>query len=176
MPVAIELSPEEQKLYRRSHCWGAAIKAGLLAGFIVLLFPAGNPWTSLSFQNGGHIMGRSVTVDESVTMLSGTALAVYTAHLTVSVLYAMILLAAVYRLRTWRAIFAGIGGALVLYALNFAVYRAFAPELTGPFGREFNVAIAHLLFGGICAGAIRGFLRPPQHRDETQPNPGPQYR
>jgi hypothetical protein len=83
------------------------------------------------------------------------------------------LLTAVYRLRAGKAILAGVIGGAVLYGINFIVFKAAAPQFTGAY--EFNVALAHVLFGGIAAGCIRGFLRPPQKLDSTQPNPGPRY-
>lgn len=170
MPVAVELSQSEQKDYQRSHRWGAAIKAGLIAGLILLLFPSGNPWTSFSQPSAAHIMGRPVSADPTVTLLSASAIPAHTAHLAVSVVYALVILAVVYRLRSWRAILAGIITALVLYGINFAAFRMFAPEFTGPY--EFNVVLAHVLFGGITAGVIRGLLRPPVGLDHNQPNPG----
>jgi hypothetical protein len=115
-------------------------------------------------------MGRPISSDPSITVLSAAAIPAHTAHLAVSIVYALIILAVVYRLRTWRAILAGVLTAIVLYGVNFAAFRAFAPEFTGH--DEFNVVMAHLLFGGIAAGVIRGFLRPPMTLDETQPNPG----
>jgi hypothetical protein len=171
MPVAIELSAEEQERYRRTHWAGAALKAGLLAGAIVWLFPAGNPWTSYMFPV--HVMGRPITSDASMHMLSIASIPGHVAHFAVSVLYAFVLLGLIYRLRSWKAIVAGMVGGAVLYAIQFGVFRAFAPQFTGSF--ELNVILAHLLFGGIAAGAMRGFLRAPQKLDISQPNPGPQY-
>jgi hypothetical protein len=170
MPVAIELSGRAKEEFYRAHRFGAAIKAGLLAGAILLLFPSGNPWTAFARPSAAHIMGRPISSDPSITVLSAAAIPAHTAHLAVSIVYALIILAVVYRLRTWRALLAGILTALVLYGINFAAFRAFAPEFTGH--DEFNVVMAHLLFGGIAAGVIRGFLRPPMTLDETQPNPG----
>jgi hypothetical protein len=170
MPVAVELSQAEQKEFQRSHRWGAAIKAGLVAGLILLLFPSGNPWTSFSRPSAAHIMGRPVSSDPTVTLLSASAIPAHTAHLAVSVVYGLIILAVVYRLRSGRAILAGIVTALVLYGVNFAAFRMFAPEFTGR--HEINVVIAHVLFGGIAAGVIRGMLRPPMGLDHSQPNPG----
>jgi hypothetical protein len=171
MPVAIELSPREQEQYHRAHRFGAAIKAGLIAGAILLLFPSGNPWTSFSHPSAAHLMGRPVSSDPAVTFLSAEAIPAHTAHLAVSVIYALIILAVVYRMRTWRAILGGIITSLVLYGINFAAFRIFAPEFTG--AHEFNVLVAHVLFGGIAAGVIRGLLRPPMRLDNSQPNPGP---
>jgi hypothetical protein len=173
MPVAVELSRAEQEEYQRGHRWSAAIKAGLIAGVILLLFPSGNPWTSFSQPSAAHIMGRPISSDSSITLMSAAAIPAHTAHLAVSVVYALIILAVVYRLRTWRAIFGGIVTALVLYGINFLTFRMFAPEFTGRY--EFNVALAHILFGGIVAGVIRGLLRPPMGLDESQPNPGPRF-
>ncbi len=170
MPVAIELSGSEKEQYYHAQRFGAAIKAGLLAGAILLLFPSGNPWTSFARPSAAQIMGRPVSSDPTITMLSAAAIPAHTAHLAVSIVYALIILAVVYRLRSWRAIVAGIVTALGLYAINFAVFRSFTPEFTGQ--EEFSVLLAHILFGGIAAGAIRGFLRPPMRLDETQPNPG----
>jgi hypothetical protein len=173
MPVAIDLSPEEQERYRHAHRWGAALKAGLIAGAIVWFFPGGNPWTSFMRPSGGHIMGRPITGDQSITMFSVQALPAHAAHFIVALLCAFIILAVVFKLRAGKAILAGIVTGLVLYGINFAVFKAVAPQFTGAY--EFNVALAHLLFGGIAAGVIRGFLRPPQKLDTSQPNPGPNY-
>ena len=174
MPAAVELNPEQQERYRRTHRWSAAVKAGLLAGLIVLFVPSGNPWTAFARPSSAHIMGRSVTADQSITLFSAEAIPVYVAHLAASVLYACLLLLVVYRLHTWKALLAGVIGGLVFYAINFVVFRLFAPGLTGGTA-EVNVAIAHVLFGGIAAGVIRGFLRPPQRLDASQPNPGARY-
>src|SRR5688572_3067004 len=92
MPVATELSPAAKEDYYRAHRWGAAIKAGLLAGALLLLFPSGNPWTAFSRPSAAHIMGRPISSDPSVTILSAAALPAHTAHLAVSVVYALILL------------------------------------------------------------------------------------
>jgi hypothetical protein len=173
MPVAVELSSQEQETYRKSHRWGAAIKAALIAGAIIWMFPAGNPWTSFARPSGAHIMGRTVSMDQSITQLSIEALPAHVGHFAVAIVYALIILGVIYRLRSWQAILAGIAVSLVLYGINFAAFRMFAPQFTGPW--EFNVALAHVLFGGITAGVIRGLLRPPMRLDESQPNPGPHY-
>ena len=174
MPVAIDLSPEEQAHFRRSHRWGAAIKSGLIAGAIVWLFPAGNPWTSFMRPSGAYIMGRPVSADQSITMMSVQAIPAHIAHFVVSILFAMIVLAVVWKLRAGKALVAGALTGLVLYGINFAVFRMVAPQFTGAY--ELNVALAHVLFGGIAAGCIRGFLRPPQTLDMDKPNPGPVYK
>jgi uncharacterized membrane protein YagU involved in acid resistance len=169
MPIASELSPAAKEEYYRAHRWGAAIRAGLLAGALLLLFPSGNPWTAFARPSAAHIMGRPISSDPSITILSAAAIPAHTAHLTVSVVYALILLIVVHHMRSWRAILAGILTSLLLYGVSFATFRAFAPEFTGEY--EINVLIAHLLFGGVAAGAIRGFLRPPMLLDQTRPNP-----
>lgn len=173
MPVAIDLSPEEQEQYRRSHRWGAAVKAGLIGGAVVWLWPGGNPWTAFMLPSGANIMGRPVMAEQSITMFSVQAIPAHIAHFVVSILFAFILLAVVYRLRAGKAILAGILAGLVLYAINYAVFRAVAPQFTGSY--EVNVFLAHILFAGITTGVIRGFLRPPQRLDETKPNPGADY-
>jgi hypothetical protein len=173
MPVAIDLSPEQQEQYRRSHRWGAALKAGLIASAVIWLFPSGNPWTAFMSPSGAYIMGRPVSADQSITMFSIQAIPAHIGHFVTGILYALILLALVFRLRAGKAILAGVIGGAVLYAINFAVFKMAAPQFTGPY--EFNVALAHILFGGIAAACIRGFLRPPQQLDPSQPNSGPRY-
>jgi len=174
MPVAIDLSPEHQERFRRSHRFGAAIKAGLIAGAIVWLFPSGNPWTAFARPSGAYIMGRPVSAEQSITMMSAQAIPAHIAHFVVSILFAMIVLAVVWKLRAGKALLAGALTGLVLYGINFVVFRFVAPQFTGAY--EFDVALAHILFGGLAAGCIRGFLRPPQQLDMNKPNPGPVYR
>jgi hypothetical protein len=173
MPVAIELSEQEQERYRRSHRLGAAVKAGLIAAAVVWFWPAGNPWTSYMMPSGAFIMGRPISAEPSVTMFSLQAMPAHAAHFVVGILYALIILAVVFRLRAGKAIVAGVLASAALYGINYFVFRMAAPQFTGAY--EFNVALAHVLFGGIAAGCIRGFLRPPQRLDPDQPNAGPRY-
>jgi hypothetical protein len=173
MPVAIELNAAEQERYRRSHRISAAVKAALIAAAILWIFPSGQPWTSYNSPSGAYIMGRPVAMDQSITMLSVQALPAHLGHFGVAILYSLIILAVVYRLRTWRALLAGVVTGLVLYGVNYLAFRMIAPQFTGPW--EFNVGLAHALFGGLAAGMIRGFLRPPVRVDPDQPNPGPKY-
>lgn len=169
----IEPSKQEQAEYRHKHRFSATLKGALLGGAIVWLFPAGNPWTSFFSPSGALVMGRPVSADPSITVLSLGALPAHLAHFAVSILFGFILLAVVYRLRSWKAIAAGAVVGAVLYGINYAVFRMFAPQFTGVY--EFNVALAHILFGGIAAGAIRGFLGAPQKVDPNEPNSGPVY-
>ena len=173
MPAAIQLTSEEQSKFQRSHRWGASIKAALIAAAVIWLFPAGNPWTSFARPSGTHIMGRPVSSDQSITLLSIEAVPAHIAHFAVAIVYGLIIGLVVYRLRSWRAIVMGIVVSLALYAVNFAAFRMFAPQFTGAY--EFNVIVAHVLFGGITAGVMRGFLRPPMRVDASVPNPGPHY-
>jgi hypothetical protein len=172
MPVAIELSAEEKERFRRSHRWTAAIKASLIAGALVWIFPSGNPWTAFTRPSGAYIMGRPVTADESVTQFTAAAVPAHLAHFAVAVIYGFILLAVVYRLRSWRAFLAGGVTGLILYAINLAAFKLSAPQFTG--AQEFNVAFAHFIFALVATGAIRGFLAPPKRLDKSQPNDGPQ--
>ena len=45
---------------------------------------------------------------------------------------------AIYRLRTWTGVAAGVGVALVLYGLNFAIFRGLGLEQQSPEGRTFR--------------------------------------
>lgn len=148
------------------------MKAALIAAAVIWLFPAGNPWTS--FASGTHIMGRPVNADQSITLFSIEAVPAHIAHFAVAIIYGLIIGLVVYQLRSWRAILSGIAVSLVLYGVNFAAFQMFAPQFTGG-AYELNVFLAHVLFGGITAGVMRGFLRPPMRVDESAPNPGPHY-
>jgi hypothetical protein len=174
MAVAVELSREEQERYQRSHRWGAILGAALIAGGIIWLWPSGNPWTSFARPSGAFIMGRPVSFEENTTLFSLEAMPAHLAHFGVAILYAAILLFAVFRLHSWRALLVGVLVGIGLYFVNLLAFWAFAPQFV--VGRwEINVIIAHVLFGGIAAGVIRGFLRPPMRLDESKPNPGPKY-
>lgn len=173
MPAVIPLNPMEQQEYQRNHRWGAAIKAALIAAAILWIWPSGNPWTSYSQPSAAHVMGRPVSANPEATLLSLEALPAHLAHFAVAVVYGLIILPVIYRLRSWRALAAGIAVALVLYGINFAIFFFVAPQFTGK--QEINVVLAHVLFGGIAAGVMRGFLRPPMRVDDAAPNPGPRY-
>jgi hypothetical protein len=170
MPVAIELSPEEQQHYRKTHWRGAAVKGGLLAGAIVWLFPSGNPWTSFARPSLAHVMGRSISDNAEAAFFTPTVFLATAGHFAVSILLALVIALVVIRLRSWKAILTGALCGLAFYGVNFLLYSQFLPRWRGEY--ELNVALAHLLFGALAAGAIRGFLRPPQKLDMTQPNPG----
>jgi hypothetical protein len=173
MPVSIELNEAEKEQYQRSHRISATLKAGLLAGAIVWLFPGGNPWTSFLGPVAPRVMGRPISADQSITFFSLAGISGHVAHFAASIACAFVLLAIVYRLHSWKAVVAGMIGGLALYGINFGIVRLFVPQLAGAY--EFNVALAHVLFGAVAAGAIRGFLRPPQKLDPTKSNPGPVY-
>jgi hypothetical protein len=173
MPAAIPLSPAEQERFRRSHRWIAVLQASLLAAAILWLFPSGNPWTAFAGPSATQVMGRPVSNNPAATILSLEALPAHLLHFAVAVAYGFAILPLAYRLRSWRAIFGGMAAGFALYAINFALFRALAPQFTGE--QELNVVLAHVLFGGIAGGAMRGFLRPPQGVDENAPNPGPRY-
>src|SRR5436190_9708263 len=108
MPVAVELSAEEQERFRRSHRWSATLKASLLAAAIVWLFPSGNPWTSFARPSAAQIMGRPVSANQSAIMFSWEALPAHFGHFAAGIVYGFVILAVVYRLRSWRALVAGV--------------------------------------------------------------------
>ena len=117
-------------------------------------------------------MGRPISL-EPLALLSWETVPAHLAHFAYALVCGFIILGVVYRLRSWRAILAGVITALVIYGINFAAFHFAAPQFTGRY--EFNVIVAHVLFGGVTAGVIRGFLRAPMRVDETQPNPGARY-
>jgi hypothetical protein len=124
--------------------WNAAVLAGLAVGAWFLFFPRGIPWTSLT-PFSSVVMGRPLPETPALT----SALL----HVVISVCYALVIAAVVYKLRPELAIVAGAAAGGALYLLNWLVVNLF---LDGWSGREFPVLITHLFFGAFAAGAYRG--------------------
>jgi hypothetical protein len=130
--------------------WGAAVGAGLVAGFILLVVPRGSPWSSLTFFSP-VIMGRAMPAGLGLPL--GL---IYLIHIAVSIIYGLLISRVVASLRQERAILTGGLAGLVLYVINFGVFSAVAPAWRGA---EVTVVFTHIVFGLICAGAYRGLLR-----------------
>jgi len=96
-------------------------------------------------------MGRVVPEDLGM-LLTATK----TIHLTLSILYGLVISLMVTRITQLWALVAGALTGLLLYFANFAVVSTWFPELRGD---EPTVAFSHMVFGGIAAGAYRGLLR-----------------
>jgi len=139
------LEPEEPT---RFHI-GPALRAGFIAGVVLLIVPHGSPWESLTFFSP-VIMGRTIPEPGMPLLL------VWILHLAISLLYGLLISRMVATLRWRRAFFTGALAGLVLYAVNFGVVSALSPWLRGA---EFSVVVTHIVFGLITAGAYRGLLK-----------------
>jgi hypothetical protein len=130
--------------------WGPACAAGLIAGVVLLVVPHASPWEGLtSFSR--VIMGRALS-PASVLPLP----VIWLLHLALSLVYGVMISAAVSTLRIQRAILVGGLFGLALYLINLAVVSLAWPEWNGSEG---GVILTHLAFGFIAAGAYRGLLR-----------------
>jgi hypothetical protein len=128
--------------------WRPALKAGLIAGGVLLVVPHGSPWSSFTFFVPA-ILGRNMEQAELPLPV------VWGVHLLISVFYGLVIAFGVSLLRQWKAILVGGGAGLLLYLLNLGVVALFWPSLQGGEG---GVILAHLVFGLIAGGAYRGLL------------------
>jgi len=129
--------------------WGAAIGAALIAGAVLLVVPRGSPWSSFTFFTP-TVMGRSIA---PLGLHLGLG---YLIHLSVSILYGVVIATVVARLKKERAVFTGGLMGLAFYLINFGVVSTAWPELRGA---EVPVVFTHIVFGLIAAGAYRGLLK-----------------
>ena len=130
--------------------WDAAVEAGFIAGLVLLVLPQGSPWSALTFFSPA-IPGRPLPVSMAMSLLG-----VWIIHLLLSVLYGLIISRVVANLRREKAILTGGLAGLVLYVLNLGLVSFVWPALRG---NEVAVALAHVVFGLVAAGAYRGLLR-----------------
>lgn len=130
--------------------WMPALIAGLIPGVILLILPHASPWEGLTVFSPA-IMGREVPASWGVNV-SG----VVVIHLALSLIYGLIISLTVMNVRQLRALLVGGIVGLVLYALNLAVVSLWIPGLHND---EMPVALTHLVFGLVAAGAYRGLLR-----------------
>ena len=130
--------------------WSAAVRAGLLAGAVLLVVPQGSPWAGMSFFSG-VVMGRTIG-----SWGTWPPLVVLMLHLGVAVVYTFAIAAIVKNFKSWRGILVGGLVGLALYPLNFAFVAMLIPSLVGG---EFRPAFTHLVFGLFAAGAYKGIAR-----------------
>ena len=97
-------------------------------------------------------MGRSLS-------LHGTGITIgkILLHLTLAIVYTVIIATIVKRFQAWRAVVAGGGAGLILYGVNLAIISLALPQFLGMEGR---VAFTHFVFGLISAGLYKGMARP----------------
>lgn len=132
--------------------WMPALAAGLIPGVILLILPHASPWEGLTVFSPA-IMGREVPASWGMNV-SG----IVVIHLALSVVYGLIISLTVMNVRQMRALLVGGVVGLVLYGVNLAVVWLWIPGLHS---NEVSVALTHLVFGLVAAGAYRGLLRRP---------------
>lgn len=132
--------------------WIPALAAGLIAGVILLILPHASPWEGLTLFTPA-IMGRQVPASWGMN-----AFGVAVVHLALSLVYGLIISLAVMNIRQLRALLVGGVVGLIIYALSLAVVSLWIPGLHND---EIAVALTHLVFGLVAAGAYRGLLRRP---------------
>ena len=111
----------------------AIVKAGLGTGLIFFLMSGGSPWSTAGTMNA--IMGRDVVMSWPLLVV---------AHFAVALLYTAVIAAGIFRFKTPLAVPIGIGITLVLYGVNFAIFRGLGGTMQSP---EFRAFFVHLVFG-----------------------------
>jgi hypothetical protein len=130
--------------------WRAAILAGLIAGLVLLIVPAGSPWSGMIFL-APVVLGRTIPAAAGVP-----AVLVWLIHLAVAILYGFVISAVAARFRKAKALLAGAVAGGILYLINLAIISALWPSLHG---NEIGIAFSHVVFGAIAGGAYRGLLK-----------------
>lgn len=130
----------------------AALYAGLLVGALFLLVSRGSiPWASFGWPT--HVMGRPYPAgDGAEAYFARTVL-----QFVLSIGYTFAVAAVVYRFKAFTAAFVGAAVGLVLYGLNYLVFR-FAMGTSG--SSEPLAIMTHVVFGLIAATAYKGFSIP----------------
>ena|ERR1041385_1522191 len=140
------LEPKEQGHLQ----WSAALEAGVIVGVVLLIVPRGSPWSALTFFSP-VIMGRALrNVAEMPLVL------IWLIHLTISIVYGLIISRIVAGLTRSRAVLTGGITGLALYLLNLLVVSFAWPHLRG---NELSVLFTHIVFGLLAAGVYRGLLK-----------------
>lgn len=140
--------------FRQLVDWSSSVWAGLVAGFVFLLFnlvltpliEGGNAWVMLrlfaSPLMGQEVLAPPATNDPWVSVVGTVTV------LGSSVLFSMILALIIHR---WGSMVGILGGAvfgLVLYCINFYTLSFFVPWFFAM--RSFSMALSHLLFGALA--------------------------
>jgi uncharacterized membrane protein YagU involved in acid resistance len=141
--------------------YGAAVKAGLLAGLIFLilemvmvpLFLGGSAWGPPRMI-GAMVMGSEV-LPPPATFSLGVVLVAMLVHFILSVVFAIILAFLVNRMTLGAAIGAGAVFGFVLYLVNFYGFTAIWPWFE--MARNWVSVFAHISFGIAAAWAYHGY-------------------
>lgn len=152
--MATSTCNEGDPSFFRSVKWSKALQAGLLVGAVLFLLTRGIPWVGSGMINPG-VMGRELPPSQEAT--PAFFFGVMILHLIVSILYALIIAPIV---NGFRAMIAGVVGAvvgLVLYFLNYAAFAALAETAISQ--GEAIPLVMHILFGLFTAEAYKGMAK-----------------
>lgn len=130
----------------------AVLYAGLVVGILFLFLPRGIPWNSIGLPT--EAMGRPLFSEDTTNAMIITGIV----QMLMALGYTFIVASIVYRFRTWKAVVLGGLIGLVLYAINYLVFRYVVPS--APNRSEAAVLITHLAFCFIAAGAYKGISTP----------------
>src|SRR5262245_55483768 len=134
----------------------AAALAGLLTGIFLIVFSKGVVWSSSGLPD--RVMGRELFAGQAEQVFFFNSIV----HLAISICFAFILCAIIYRFRPLKAILMGGIVGLGFYGINFLVFHSF---LHADPGSEGPVAISHFVYGLMTAGAYKALAVP-----EKQPS------
>ena len=149
---------DRQELSAQHHVrWSKAFFTSLIIGGIFLMLPRAVPWFSSGVPETA--MGRAMGSMESfriATFAMTTGL-----HMALAILYGFILAATIFRFEIRVALLGGAISGLVLYGLNFLLFRV---VLGTQAVNEAPVLFTHLFFSLIFSGAYKGVSVPDANR------------
>lgn len=152
-----ELNDLQEKSAQHHVRWQKAIYTSLAIGAIFLILPRAVPWFSSGVPETA--MGRSLNVirDSQIAPFALTA----GLHMLLALAYGCILAASVFRFEIRKAVLIGVGVGLVLYGINYLIFRAL---LGVPSPTEAPVLLTHLFFSAIFTAAYKGISVPDANR------------
>ncbi|MDQ3624092.1 MAG: hypothetical protein M3463_16670 [Verrucomicrobiota bacterium] len=135
------------------------LAAGLTAGALNFIMSGGGPWSTAGTMNA--IMGRDVSMN---------LFALAAVHFAVAFVYATLIGFAIYRFRLVPALLIGVAVGIVLYGVNFVVFRGLSGQMHSPESRAF---LTHIVFSLLAAGVYKGASVPrPTRGAEDEGSPG----
>ena len=129
----------------------SAILSGVIAGFIfvilemimVPLFAGGSPWGPPRMI-AAVILGSEV-LPPPATFEPGMMLVAILVHLSLSIIFGLILAAFIHQLNMARSIYFGLAFGIVLYIINFYIFTEFFPWFVN--ARNWITVFSHAVFG-----------------------------
>lgn len=135
---------------RQRVSWKAIWQAALSIGGVLFLLSGGAPWTTAGTMNA--IMGRDLPMNFWALLLF---------HFLVSFVNVVVIAHVIYRLRVLPGLLAGVAVGMVLYAINFAVFRGLSVQMQSP---EFRAFYAHFAFSLFASAVYLGASVPKPFR------------